>query len=86
MSVHRFVRRATLLLVAGGLAACGGGGSSTPPAPLAPQAEEQASGSVAAWLAYARQRISQDTSETSEARNIDALRPPVSDSDEPAAI
>ena len=87
MRLDRFVR-AALLLATAGLAACGGGGSDTsPPAPPAPpQAEEQASASVAGWLAYTRQRISQDTSETTEARNIDALRPPVSDTGEPAVI
>ena len=90
MRAHRFVRRAALLLAAVGLTACGSGGGDTPSppplAPPAPSAEEQVSASVAAWLAYTRQRISQDTSETTEARNTAALRPPVSDTGEPSAI
>ena len=91
--------RAHLVLVCLGaaLAGCGGGSeapASLPPAPTpapAPQsreqsAEEQANASVAAYLDYTRRQISHGTSDTAEARRIEALRPPVSEVDEPAAI
>ena len=90
-AVRRGAWRGAVLLVVAGLVACGGGGADTPSPsppspPPAPQPAEQASSSVAAWLAYVGQRIREDTAESSEARNIDALRPPVSDTGEPAAI
>ncbi len=52
----------------------------------APSAEEQANVSVGAYLDYTRRQILDGTSESSEARNVDALRPPVSEVDEPATI
>jgi uncharacterized lipoprotein YmbA len=90
--------RAHLLLACLGAALAGCGGSEAP-APLArapatapaPQsreqsAEEQANASVAAYLDYTRRQISHGTSDTAEARHVEALRPPVSEVDEPAAI
>jgi predicted small lipoprotein YifL len=88
--------RAHLLLACLGAALAGCGGSEAPaplppmPAP-APQsreqsAEEQANASVAAYLDYTRRQISHGTSDTAEARHVEALRPPVSEVDEPAAI
>jgi predicted small lipoprotein YifL len=86
--------RAHLLLACLGAALAGCGGSEAPaPLPPAPapqsreqSAEEQANASVAAYLDYMRRQISHGTSDTAEARRIEALRPPVSEVDEPAAI
>ena len=89
---------AGIALLALFLAGCGGGSSyegasppmappmSPPTAPPAPSAEEQANVSVGAYLDYTRRQIQGGTSESSEARNVDALRPPVSEVDEPATI
>ena len=87
--------RAHLVLVCLGAALAGCGGGSEAPAPLPPvaapapdqqSAEEQANASVAAYLDYTRRQISHGTSDTAEARHVEALRPPVSEADEPAAI
>ena len=85
--VHIRARLVSACLAAA-LAGCGGGADAPAPAPAPPQqsAEEQASASVVALLDYARRQISAGTSDTVEARNIEALRPPVSEVDEPAAI
>jgi len=90
-AVRRGAWRGAVLLVVAGLVACGAGGGDGGDedgvsAPPPPQPAEQASSSVAAWLAYVGQRIREDTAESIEARNIDALRPPVSDTGEPAVI
>ena len=85
--------RAHLVLACLGaaLAGCGGGAEAPAPQPPAPavaqpSAEAQANASVAAYLDYTRRQISHGTSDTAEARHIEALRPPVSEVDEPAAI
>ena len=89
--------RAHLVLACLGAALAGCGGGSEAPAPLPPapapapqsreqSAEEQANASVAAYLDYTRRQISHGTSDTAEARHVEALRPPVSEVDEPAAI
>ena len=80
--------RAPLVLACLGaaLAACGGGSKAPAPAPAQPSAEAQANASVAAYLDYTRRQISHGTSDTAEARHIEALRPPVSEADEAAAI
>ena len=83
--------RAHLVLVCLGAALAGCGGGSEAPASLAPalpqqSAEQQANASVAAYLDYTRRQIGHGTSDTAEARHIEALRPPVSEADEAAAI
>jgi hypothetical protein len=72
--------------VAALVAACGGGGSSDTTPPPMPSAEEQANASVAAWLNYTRRQIAGETSDTTEARSVDTLQPPVSDDDDPANV
>ena len=81
--------RAPLVLACLGAALAGCGGGSEAPAPQPPatalaqqSAEEQANASVAAYLDYTRRQISHGTSDTAEARHIEALRPPVSEADE----
>jgi hypothetical protein len=68
------------------LAGCGGGSSNDGAPPAAQSAEAQANVSVAALLDYTRRQIHGGTSESSEPRNVDALRPPVSDADEPSTL
>ena len=80
------LRLLALPAVAAIVAACGGGGSSDMPAPPMPSAEEQANASVAGWLDYTRRRIAGETSDTTEARTVDMLQPPVSEADEPASV
>jgi hypothetical protein len=85
MTLVKPLKGGAALLALGALTACGGG-SYSPPAPAPLSAEEQASASVAGYVAFARMEIAGHTSDVTEPRDIDGIRAPVSDTDEPAAI
>jgi hypothetical protein len=68
------------------LAACGGGGDGAPvESPL--QAEDRrASASIGGLIGFAQALIAQATSDTAEARPVDGITPPTSETDEPQPL
>ena len=85
MTLARYRTRVALACLGAALAGCGGGGGDMP-APPPQSAEEQANTSVTAYFDYMRRWIRDGTSDSAEARNVDALQPPRSDVDEAAVI
>jgi hypothetical protein len=81
-----FTRRAGAAAIALLLAACGAGYSGGDGLTQTEREDRAASASVAGLLAFATALIGAGTGDTAEPRPIDGITPPVSDTDEPAAL